>query len=65
MPEDIGISCYNCIHHHLCKFEPDWIAFPTKDEASSTMWFHTAPKLIGSICNYFEKRVMPEDNNGN
>lgn len=50
-------SCYNCVHHHhLCKLEPDWIGFPTKDDKQADRWFHIVPIIVAEICEHFKER---------
>lgn len=49
-------SCYNCVHHSLCKYEPDWISFPTHDDKQAKRWFHIVPTIVAEVCHYFEER---------
>lgn len=63
MPE-VDRNCYNCVHHSLCKYEPDWTHFPVKDESASNLWFHTVPKIIADICTHFNPKLIMEDSNG-
>lgn len=53
MPE-VEMTCYNCIHHALCKYEPNWIAFPIKDDAASDLWFKEVPRVVAHCCSHFK-----------
>ena len=55
MPEEKD-TCYNCVHHQLCKFEPSWIHMPTGSEEQSIRWFKEGPILVASICQFYKRR---------
>lgn len=49
-------TCYNCLHHGLCKLEPDWAHFDIKDDKQADRWFHIVPIIIAEICKHFKER---------
>ena len=50
------VSCYNCVHHKLCKYEPAWISFPMKDDEAAEKWFKVVPSMIANICSYYKEK---------
>ena len=55
MSTEPSVSCYNCIHHNCCKFEPEWVhtKLVFKNEKASERWFKEVPTLIAELCNFY------------
>ena len=49
-------SCYNCSHHSLCKYEPAWTTFPTKNEDCNNKWYDEVPCLIAQLCAHYKEK---------
>lgn len=49
-------SCYKCVHHSVCKFEPNWQQQPLKNDEAADKWYKCVPQVIAEVCSYYKER---------
>lgn len=52
---DKKISCYECVHHHVCKYFGKWNNyFPYKDDSYIKDHLEGLARTLAIACSYFK-----------
>lgn len=58
-----NINCYECIHHHVCKYFGNWEKpFPYKNDSYIKGYLHGLVKVLAEACTFFETKVLEKQN---